>query len=410
MSRSTPFSVLALGVVAVVAAACADQPGPTDVADVELAPERAEAELASVSMPQSPDDRATVAGVTFWPYTARTPSLHDPADPINLVFTGEGADPRLIRAALMELGGDRSALGLPNAPPFDCVWTDAIGATQAVFAEDHGWSGSAVQLQCGTYEELRFHVRLFRVGDVTVGNAHLDVRIPGTTDHDVLSWELPQLLVMLDLQRLGATPSFVGPINQNPTYRQVLEPIFDGIMANQPALFGLLTTPPTPLPPSIHVSDRALFNDGVASVLDVPAFQAPPGGTEISRQTVEIQFGQFIPRPFCEGGEAEILRVDGPVTLTQQVVYTSSGQFISRYHARGHLDVQIVSPVPSEPYRALVNQHGRSVLTDQVNMANDIQLRMEIRGQGEERGQLRINFRIGPDGAGEADVTASCKP
>ena len=63
----------------------------------------------------------------------------------------------------------------------------------------------------------------------------------------------------------------------------------------------------------------------------------------------------------------------------------------------------------SEPYRALVNQHGRSVLTDEVNMVSDIQLQMEIRTRGRERGQLMLNMSIGPRGAGEVSGSASCK-
>lgn len=54
--------------------------------------------------------------VEFWPYTGADLS-GTPKDPINLIFFGQ-ADPRDIRAALLSLDGDRTAFGMPSAPPF----------------------------------------------------------------------------------------------------------------------------------------------------------------------------------------------------------------------------------------------------------------------------------------------------
>lgn len=392
------FRLVSLLAVLASVAACGDEPGPmeTDPVPRSVAPELAAAPYDALVT-------RTIAGadLTFWPYTGRTPTIGDYADPINLILVG-AADPRVVRARLLELDGNR---GFP--PPFDCTWSDAIGATQAVYSEAHGWSGSAVQLQCGAYESIRVHVRLFRVGDVTMAGAHLDVIIPGTTDHEVVSWEFARFLVMADLQRLGGAPVGVAAgITDSPTFRTVLPPIFAGLPA---PLLGLLTTPPAPLPPSLTATGE-LLNDGHA-----PIFSLPPvpddgeGGTVITRQTVEIQFDQVIPRPFCQDDGVEYLKVEGPVTLTQKVIYTPSGTYMSQYHAKGFLEVQQVAPEVSEPYRAIVNQHGRAILTDAVNLASEIQLRMEIRGGGQERGQLRLNVRIGPDGAAAVGGSATCK-
>ncbi len=81
-----------------------------------------------------------------------------PVDPVNLIFTGR-SDPRSIRAALLRLNGDRTALGFPGAFPFDCTWSDAIGDVEAAFAVPAGWLAGAVQLACGPYGPLRFHLR-----------------------------------------------------------------------------------------------------------------------------------------------------------------------------------------------------------------------------------------------------------
>ena len=43
--------------------------------------------------------------------------------------------------------------------------------------EAGGWVGSAVQLECGDYRVLRFHMRLFQAGDYTIGNTHLDLLV-----------------------------------------------------------------------------------------------------------------------------------------------------------------------------------------------------------------------------------------
>jgi len=417
-ARSTFRTASALAFALFAVWACSDEPGPTapDVGPATVVGMAEDAPLAAASLADLVTRSIAGTDATFWPYTGRTPTLGDAADPINLILVGD-ADPRTIRARLMALDGDRSSFNLPPVAPFDCTWTDAIGGTQAVYVEGHGWSGSVVQLQCGAYETLRIHLRLFRVGDLTFANAHLDTRIPGTTDHEVISWELSRALTALDLQRIDA--SMVGAaagITASPTYRSVLAPIFQGIQAD-PGTYALLVTPAALGLPATWASlspTGDLLNDGNAVIFSVPSVPTD-GGAVISRQTVKIKFAQVIPRPFCTAGGQDLLQVVGPVTLTQQVVASPSGAFHTRYHAKGHLDVQQVMPTGpgtfapvSEPYRALVNQHGRGVMTDQINMVNDIQLRMEIRPRGGERGQLMLNVRLGPDGVGAVSGSASC--
>lgn len=387
-----------------VTMACADEPSPVDVApDInavavdfgESANLLNQANLVTVELGGS--------SLEFWPYTGRTPTLGDVADPISLVMRG-GVDPRVLRARLMFLDGDRADFGMPPVFPFNCTWTDAIGGTQSTFAEGFGWSGSAVQLQCGTYDPARVHLRFFRFGDWTVASSHLDFLIPGTTDHEVVSWELPEQIAFVDFIRLGGSPSApTGVITEAPTYRQIQAPVFAGL---GPAELGLL------LGTHSITEDGRLINDGLAQRITMP--EATPGGAgaDITRQEVNIDFDQFIPRPFCTGDGTDLLKVTGLVTLTQQVVFTPAGTFTSRYHAKGRLDVVQIDPATggpaSEPYRALVNQHGVSVLTDEVNFVNDIQLQMEIRPGG-ERGQLKLNMSIGPRGAGDVSGSASCK-
>ena len=62
---------------------------------------------------------------TIWPFTG-TDLAGTASDPMNLVFLGEPIP--AIRGALMALDGDRTAYGMPSVAPFNCTWTDAIGA------------------------------------------------------------------------------------------------------------------------------------------------------------------------------------------------------------------------------------------------------------------------------------------
>ena len=95
--------------------------------------------------------------------------------------------------------------------PFDCTWEDAIGGHQGAYARETGWSGSAIQLQCGDYEGLRFHLRLFRAGERTIVNAHFETIIPATTEHQVLSWELAEQFAVGDLGRTGVLSASTVP-------------------------------------------------------------------------------------------------------------------------------------------------------------------------------------------------------
>lgn len=67
---------------------------------------------------------------------------------------------------------------------------------QTAYDARAGWVGSAIQLQCGDYGPIRFHLRLFEAGDYTLANVHFELLIPNTTEHQVLSVELAEQLVV----------------------------------------------------------------------------------------------------------------------------------------------------------------------------------------------------------------------
>ena len=73
--------------------------------------------------------------------------------------------------------------------------------------------------ECGTYGPIRFHLRLVKLGALTIGNAHFEVLIPGTTDHQVLSWELAEQLVTYDLARTGLSAPLLRRPRRLPPHR-----------------------------------------------------------------------------------------------------------------------------------------------------------------------------------------------
>ena len=311
------------------AAACSDPAQPHDHEDAAI-----QASLHDDAATPAPLVDVIVAGsaVQLWPFTGTNVSGNPAGDPINLIFAG-APDARSVRAALMSLSGTR---GGPFAP-FTCRWEDAAGRNQTAFTIASGWTGSAIQLECGAYEATRFHVRLFPAGSITLANAHYEVMIPGTTDHEVLSWEIAEQLVTYDLARSGllaARPAPVGPINPAPTYRTVRPQVYAML---PPSLQALIGVPGNPL--GIRTDGRA-----TALTLSATAVEAP----RVEREVITLQFGQLIPKPFCSGGPLDWVYVSGPIRLQQQVVSSESGNVISNFTALGHLDVTPVNPITRE--------------------------------------------------------------
>ena len=302
---------------------------------------------------------------TFWPYTGADYSA-SPKDPINLVFVGE-ADPRLIRQTLMALDGDRTAFGFPDAFPFNCTWADAIGRPQTGYSEDAGWQGSAVQLECGGYATARIHLRLFRQGEYTLGGAHFEVQIPGTSEHEALAWELPQAFVTVDLIRSGllaAPPESTLPITPAPTYRTIRAQVFNGVPLALRAALGLPTTPQS--------SDVPIPNDGVATVLTLGGVLEPASSDAVVE--FDHPFNQIIPKPFCATAPWDLLKVEGSIHMVHRVRTNPSGKYTSRFLASGVLQVTPIDgrtgqPV-GEPHMATVSEIYRSGLTDRRQAAS----------------------------------------
>lgn len=295
------------------------------------------------------------ASLAFWPYTGNGFD-GNPVDPINLVFVGD-LEPVHIRAALLALDGNRP--GLPPVFPFDGVWREAIGDVQTGYSGAAGWTGSVIQLQLGAYDPIRFHLRLFRAGTlpdgrvVTLGAAHFELLIPKTTEHQVLSWELAEQIVVYDMARTGllaAPPLSTPPISAAPSYREIPEFIYNQL---PPDLIALIGGPVPPVGGAVPLSSQ-----GTATLLALGGEVDLP----VSRlhQDLALDFNQVVPKPFCADGPFDWVLVTGTVHFSRDGGTGGDGRYDYQARYDGQLlvlpvDITQDPPRPvGEPFSARV--------------------------------------------------------
>ena len=391
MRRTQLFHALAL----VFLAGCADQ----DPASLDK--DRSFSATDAV-VPPTVTVSAGGGSLTFWPYTSA--SIGGPeSDPINVVFANR--DARAVRAALMFLDGNRTAFGMPNAPPFNCTWKDAVGGAQASYAETEGWTGSAVQLECGDYAPMRFHVRLFPAGSATLGNVHFEVIVPGTNRHEVLSWELAERLITADFARSGLLSGVTQtqPINPAPTFGGINPLIYNGLPAGLRAIIGG--------PPGNVATPVGIQTDGRATVFMLSGTREQQAA--LVQREFAIPFNQIIPKPFCASGPLDYLRVQGSVNVKQTINTTPSGNYLSMYHASGSLDLTPINPLTGETgetFRAQVNDIYRNIITDQVTLTSNLALQVMIPAAGPFQGVLHASLHVGPGASSASSLTVKCNP
>jgi hypothetical protein len=278
-----------------------------------------------------------------------------------------------IRAALMSLDGDRTGLDPRLAVfPFNGIWEECIGNVQTTWAEDDGWVGAVIQLQLGAYGPLRFHLRLFETctpyggsGCWTVGAAHFEVQIPGTTDHQVLSWELAEAIVVYDLVRSGLLdasslpmPGKTDMITEVPSWRTIPDMVYNGVPDEIKVLCGL--------PPGPATAPVPIPNDGQATILCVEG--TVPITPDESIADFVVSYDQVVPMPFCNQGPLDYIHVSGPVHFIKKVTVTPDGRYQYSSTASGHLvgvplDVLQTPPMPmGEPFKAVISDEQRGIL------------------------------------------------
>jgi len=295
----------------------------------------------------------------LWPFTGAD-LAGTASDPVNLLFTGD-VDILSLRAALVGLDGDRTAFGFPMAFPFDCTWTDASGGVQSAWTDGDGWSGNPVQLQCGRYDPVRFHLRLFPAGDWVVGAVHMDLLIPDTPEHQVISWELARQLVTVDFLRSGlldaAIPVSATPqISPAPSYRDIPAVIYDGLPpALKAAIGGPASSGGSPVP---------IGSSGTAAIINVANRAAVTD--DLTQSDFTLPFNQVIPRPICSAGPTDYVLVQGSVRVTTRTIVGANGTMSAHNTLDGEVTVtpfDIFNGVPNgSPFRARIdNMHNTGI-------------------------------------------------
>ena len=288
--------------------------------------------------------------LTLWPYT--TSDFKTPSDPINLVFPN--ADPREIRQVLMKLDGARSLPQLAGLPFADCRWTDAMGYEQAAYHVDRwrgDWAGGVVQLACVHGEAplgdpFRFHIRLFRAGKHTVGNAHFEILIPGTAEHEVLSWDFARDFAAYDMgetKTVVAPPQQVGMIPAG-SFRAVRRAVYEELVKyDSGALIPLLAY--LNLYPAPGTGDVPIPTNGKAAAL-VTAIDFEPSRTHVVT-TTQVEYTIDAPKPFCSTGPYDFVKLEAPIQFTLSVSTGPSGRYERTYTVGGTLSA--TPEVPTSP-------------------------------------------------------------
>jgi hypothetical protein len=316
--------------------------------------------------------------LAIWPYTFQGPGEPGtPSDPINLIFPG--VDPRAIRQAMMAIDPTtRSAF--PPIAPFTCRWADAMGNEQASWADAEGWVGGEVQLGCvGEGAPLgnpfRFHLRLFRHGDVTLGAAHFEYLIKDTAEHEALAWDFARTFVMYDMVRSGiltAAPAAV-PLIAPGTFKSVNGDVYDGLVRG--GATGILSLAGLPMKPVLDRTPVPIPTNGVAMVL-VPGVQFDPVQDKI-RTVADVTYNVVAPKPFCASGPADYVLLQGPVHLEMRVHTNPSGKYERNYAVSGTLSVTPLAVTASglapsgSPVPAVVAEVHRALLTDNYGQVTE---------------------------------------
>ena len=354
--------------------------------------------------PAAPDDvRYVVAGgesLTLWPYT--TSDFESRYDPINLIFPD--ADPRAIRQRLMRLDGARPPFAA--VPGSDCTWSDAMGSEQAAWAEPEGWVGGAVQLACVQPKApfgspFRFHIRLFRSGENTLGGAHFEFLIPGTAEHEVLSWDLARELVAFDVGRTGgltAPPNLLGMIPAG-SFRAVRRPVYDALAAAGAG--DLLSALGLVAPAS---GDVPIPTSGQARVFE-SAFRYRARRSQ-KTTTTSVTYSVIVPKPFCATGPYDFVLLEGPLDFSLRVRTDRFGLYDRSYLIGGHLQVTPMMPTSPTTFvptgapavDALVFETHRGTLTNHGGQVTEQGAQILL---GDPRQSLTWRF-----GAGRADYYA----
>src|SRR5690606_31388005 len=134
---------------------------------------------------------------------------------------------------------------------------------------------------------------------------------------------------------------------------------------------------------------------------------APNAGS--THESFTLEFGQIIPKPFCAAA-GELVRVDGPVTLEQDVVVSASGELMSQTRIVGELQVRPFDPATGAlgvAQTARVRDHYVTHIGSHVNTVMSTR-QQTLSTAGGPSQSLRESLRVSESGADRYDHDEKC--
>ena len=131
----------------------------------------------------------------------------------------------------------------------------------------------------------------------------------------------------------------------------------------------------------------------------------------LDAEDIVITYGQVVPKPFC-ASTPSLIRIDGPVTLTQRAQTTGGGDYTVTFLAEGKVTVTPIdgaTGLPSGPsYFANIVERHAGHLTALTQSASNHREQHELPPAGSERGSLHELLRVGTTGNDHYELEISC--
>jgi hypothetical protein len=207
-------------------------------------------------------------------------------------------------------------------------------------------------------DPFRFHIRLFRAGKHTIGNAHFEILIPGTAEHEVLSWDFARDFAAYDM---GETDTVVAPpespgLIPSGSFRAVRRAVYDELLKyDNGALIPLLAY--LKLYPAPGPGDVPIPTTGKAVTFVTDIDFAPQRAHVVT--TTQVGYGVNIPKPFCTDPKVpEYVRLaGGPLLFTLSVSTGSSGRYERTYSVGASLEVTPLVPAGDKLLASVFEVH-----------------------------------------------------
>jgi hypothetical protein len=198
-----------------------------------------------------------------------------------------------------------------------------------------------------------------------------------------------------------STSPYPAPINPSPTFREIPYYIWEAMPPELQYLVGGIPGSLGNFPIPCNVNATVFHMAGSVG-----------GQPQVATQDFVINFDIIMPKPFCATSAYDYVQVEGPVHLRQKVVYTPSGNFISQFHANGHLNLTPINPITGNPigdtYQAVINEHHKGIITNNVTLVSSFQMQVMIPPSGPFNGQLLVHLNIGPGNSSDYSMEINC--